>query len=70
MPFNRSDTYTNRIKAASKIGPLFSKRHLQTLPLPWRIVMRLLGWVVILFVIAMVLFPVTMIVIYLVGQVF
>ncbi|XAM00750.1 hypothetical protein OT109_05025 [Phycisphaeraceae bacterium D3-23] len=68
MPFNRSDTYTSRIKAASKVGPLFSKRHLETLPMPWRIVMRLIGWVVVLFVIAMVMAPVVLVVLWLLGS--
>ena len=61
MPFKRSKTYSDRVSSASKVGLFFSKRHLQTLLWPWRIVMMGIGWMV-------VLLPVVMIVVWIVSE--
>lgn len=48
MSFKRSRIYRDRVGAASLVGLFFSKKHLQTLPWPWRIVMMGIGWTVVL----------------------
>ena len=61
MPFKRSKTYRDRVSSASLVGLFFSKRHLQTLPWPWRIVMMAIGWTV-------VLLPFVMIVVWIISE--
>jgi len=67
MPFNRSDTYNNRVSAASKVGLLFNRRYLRTLAWPWRVAMTVVGWGVILLVVGLAAIPVVMIGLWLFG---